>query len=342
MPPSRNPYARMMRPRAKSRVLSIIIIILLLLIAAVSLYSVIDNGRVAVVRYRVTVSNLPSELEGFTILQISDLAGTRFGASQRNLAAAASRVSYNIVCVTGDAIGRGGDSAPFLEMISALGTSRPIYFITGDADPPYNPDDPNDPYVSAQQLGARWLDSTASYTMRNQTVWLTPGGTLMDNTPADTLSAYQSALSQAKPGGAGTRSALTLEHAAKAAERETAARTAMQVDGLHIIVSHKPLDISQTNLLAGWSHDGDIFYSSIDAIIAGHIAGGQWKIPGVGAVYVRGMGFFPQNVSGKAIAGVWPQIISSGVGNGSDTPFPPFRLFNTPELTLVTFTRELE
>jgi predicted MPP superfamily phosphohydrolase len=310
-----------------------------------ALYSALDNGRVMVRRERVSISNLPPALEGFTILQVSDLSGTRFGPLQKTIRQTVGNLTYNVVCITGDSIGSAGDPAPFWELIGAFDPSKPVYFIRGDADPAYDPENPNDPYEGAMKLGARWLDATSSMVVKNQTIWLTPEGQLIENTPADALAAYRAEISNLRSrahASSDYKAIAIAERNAAALEREIAARASISADDLHIAVMHKPLEEARAELINAWSASGDIFYRSIDAFIAGHLAGGQWRLPWLGALYVPDKGFLPEGVEGKILVSGWQQVISAGLGSSSDTPFPKFRLFNTPELTLITFTRDLD
>ena len=79
-----------------------------------------------------------------------------------------------------------------------------------------------------------------------------------------------------------------------------------------------------------------------DLVIAGHYHGGQVRIPFYGALFIpniNGSKFFPKqsDVSGFNIYGDYKQYISRGLGASKlgNTNFK-FRLFNTPEINLIT------
>ncbi|MDR0396368.1 MAG: metallophosphoesterase [Oscillospiraceae bacterium] len=318
------------------------------MIIAAAAYTVYDNGRVILTTVRVTVSNLPAALEGFTILQASDLSGARFGSNQRLVGDLAAKTNCDAVVITGDFTAPDGDTLPFFELITALSrnaSSAPVFVIPGDADPAPDGETLNDWLTGARRLGARLLDSTVSITKRGQTVWLTPESMLLEPEPEDALAMYRAEIADMQARGYDRSIHAVLENAQRAAdalERETAVRPTIQPADLHIVVSHRPVDEARASLINAWASSGNEFYRSIDAYIAGHLAGGQWRLPYVGAIYSPGYGFFPRGIDGFMYVDGLAQTISSGLGRSSDTPYPWFRLFNPPELTRVIFTRDAE
>ena len=78
-----------------------------------------------------------SALEGYTIVQVSDLNGARFGDNQEKLVKSITSINYDALCMTGDMIGASGDAQPLYELVDGLNAqkSKPMLFITGDADP---------------------------------------------------------------------------------------------------------------------------------------------------------------------------------------------------------------
>ena len=330
--------------KRRPRWLAYVLCALGFIVAGVSLFTVIDNSRVNSVRLYVTVSNLPESLEGFTVLMVSDLKGIRFFNAQRALAEAARRFTYHAVVVNGDFTDKRGKADGLVELINALGLAKPIYVINGDADPAYNPYDPLDPYTAVEKAGAIWLDATTPFTYKNNTVWFTPERQLIQNRPDAQLELYNiemSSLRRHAGTSEGSRSLAIAEREVAALTREIDARGRIQPNDLHIIIAHVPLAGERASLVAGFATGTDTFYSGIDAFLAGHYSRGSWRLPYIGAIYARGIGFFPKDGAIYGLGGVygWPQVISGGLGPASDAPFPPFRLFNTPEVTFVTFTR---
>ena len=84
------------------------------------------------------------------------------------------------------------------------------------------------------------------------------------------------------------------------------------------------------------SHYPQIFYKSLydgefDLAIAGHFHGGQIIIPGVGGLYHKDTGFFPQYYGGCYSLNKGVLVVSRGLGNGTILP----RINNTPELVMI-------
>ena len=69
-------------------------------------------------------------------------------------------------------------------------------------------------------------------------------------------------------------------------------------------------------------------------MLCGDTHGGVIRIPGLGALYSRNFGFFPEEknamIYGKYQRGDSQVIVSSGLENRN-----PFRIFNQPEIVIV-------
>ncbi len=92
----------------------------------------------------------------------------------------------------------------------------------------------------------------------------------------------------------------------------------------NVLLSHRPELFSVYNEL------------EIDLVFSGHAHGGQIRIPFVGGVLSPNQGFFPKYSEGMHSEGVTSIVVSRGLGNSVF----PFRIFNRPELVLVTLKSE--
>ena len=94
-------------------------------------------------------------------------------------------------------------------------------------------------------------------------------------------------------------------------------------DMFKILLSHRP---EHLNLYAE---------NNIDLTFSGHAHGGQFRIPGVGGLISPGEGFFPEFTSGIHGKNESHLVISRGLGNS----LVPIRIFNKPEIVVVTLKK---
>ena len=95
--------------------------------------------------------------------------------------------------------------------------------------------------------------------------------------------------------------------------------------GFKILLSHRP------ELLELYAEAG------MDMVFSGHAHGGQIRLPFVGALYAPDQGFLPAYTSGRYDRSKTALYVSRGLGNS----LFPFRVFNRPELVIVTISREI-
>ena len=75
----------------------------------------------------------------------------------------------------------------------------------------------------------------------------------------------------------------------------------------------------------------------MDLVFTGHAHGGQFRIPGVGGFIAPNQGLFPTYTSGAYIERKTTMYVSRGLGNS----LVPIRIFNRPEIVVVTLKSEL-
>lgn len=75
---------------------------------------------------------------------------------------------------------------------------------------------------------------------------------------------------------------------------------------------------------------------NVDLIFSGHAHGGQFRIPFVGALVAPDQGIFPKYTSGAYTKNQSTMIVSRGLGNS----IIPIRIFNRPEIVVVTLQNE--
>lgn len=95
-------------------------------------------------------------------------------------------------------------------------------------------------------------------------------------------------------------------------------------DGYRILLTHDPDPKEFDNYAA----------AEYDLVLAGHLHGGQFRIPFLGGLYVPSQGLFPENDAGITTHGCTDMVVSRGIGNSSF----PLRLNNRPEVVLIELT----
>lgn len=345
--------------KRKHPVFGFLILFIALVLAVVIVLNVINNSRINLTKVSVTVPTLPSALENYRILHISDLHGLYFGPHQEQIKAALASARYDIVVVTGDICGEGGDVGAFLSLIDLIGDSAPVYFITGDEDPaaiiasPHEGDSPKADYIlAAESHGAVYLDAPVRIERGKGTLWLCPEWIYtLDYEAAD--AAYEKRLeelqAEAQSPERDAAIAAVEYQAGQLARIRQARRETLETD-VHIAVTHHPLQSNALQSLREWSSGENASYvRAISLVLAGHYAGGQWRIPGIGAVRVPASsglgnnGWFPDDkmVTGLSTVMGIPQYISPGLGTSKAIGLPGIRIFNTPTVTVITLTSKL-
>src|SRR5690625_508463 len=96
---------------------SILIVLIILVI-----YMTWDNHRINIVKEDILIDYLPHQLEGFQIVQISDLHEKRFGKNQKRLLNKINSLEYDVIVFTGDMLDNRNSTnyAPFYSILDGL------------------------------------------------------------------------------------------------------------------------------------------------------------------------------------------------------------------------------
>ena len=342
--------------RRKHPFLGFLFLLLVLIVVTVAVLNTISNSRVTLLKQSITVPNLPSSLENFRILHVSDLHGLYFGPHQEQVQAALASAQYDIVCVTGDITGKDGDISAFLELIKLFG-NKPVYFIPGDEDPaalisaPHGVSSPLADYIrAAQSQGAVYLDAPVRIERGKSALWLCPAWVYTLNYDA-ALSAYQARQAELlamAPSSERDAALGAVEYQLDQLDRIRKAWSETLDSHVHIGLTHVPLQDSALEALREWTaSDNGAHVLSVSLMLAGHTVAGQWRLPGIGAVRAPdgegGGEWFPedQNVTGLNTTHGISQYISPGLGTSAAIGLPAIRLFNTPSITVITLTSKL-
>lgn len=327
--------------------------VLIILAAGLFTWNLAMTHTVSYTRESVRISNLPTDLDNFTILHLSDLNGAELGDRQSAVKKAiGSRSSYGAVVLSGNMVGKSGNVQPVLDLLAQLPIGTPVLLLPGDGDPALYATSAHaslsayaDWALQLQDAGVTILDEPIPIKAGKATIWFVPESLYtmdIDSTEKAWQNQIDILTAQVEP--------LTADQAAlrRTAEFQVARMQRIrEIIGtikeghIQVAVNHMPLTKEAVADSRAWSTNKIFTMSNVSLILAGGYCAGQWRIPGLGAVYVPELGFFPEDsqLTGMSyLAGVW-QHVSPGLGAGAGYPWwMPFRLFNAPGATMLVLT----
>ena len=336
------------RPHRVRRFLLAFLLILLVLVGLFYAGGRIVSRSVKYEKINVVVPDLPADLRGFSILHLSDLHGETYGQKQASISSAIGTATYSCAVITGDMLGPKGEYQPLLDLISVIPESVPVYYLPGDEDPNYLDSVGHGtatPYAAWAELlvsrGVTILDRPVLITRgRNDQarLWLIPDNVLtMDTASEEAIwkSRYNSRIADYQ-----------LERIR--AIRDIVEGKQITDKDILVLVTHVPLTAEAVNLRNEGTTRADIFATrKASLVLSGHLCGGQFRLPALGAVYVPEIGNFPEDdqIMGLTWEAGVPQHISPGLGACGAEDFYPwwasFRFYNPAVVTRLVLTNSM-
>jgi predicted MPP superfamily phosphohydrolase len=268
------------------------------------------------------IEGLSSDLEGLSILHLSDFHEGMFGKAQKNLLKKINSLSYSVIVFTGDIMGdpENKNYKPLHALLSGVEKKENLYFVLGNHDP--------EKWVSVE--GKKQKSGVVKVMEKY-------GGVLLEET-------------QEIPQRKASVSVSNIEKGEK--------RIKKMSGNLAIGVTHYPVipaevesgkrqgPVVTEDVEIGRIGGKKLFLSQYDLVLSGHYHGGQYRLPFYGALYVPDLrlprkGLFPKRNWTRWFtqAEGMHQYISAGLGI-SAPPILHFRLFCPPEINLITFQRK--
>jgi uncharacterized protein len=292
-----------------------------------------SNEGILVREESVYIENLPPSFEDYTILQITDLHGKRFGSEQNRLISVVTKLNYDAVVITGDLLDHETSSnfSPAYELIEGITLPESTWFVKGNTDPDaFQPPEERtrelpEFVMGLEERGVKQLDSLEKVEKNGETVIFAEFEMMLRNSTKD------------KP-PAQTDYAAQLDN-------EMTVLHPLEENTVLISLYHYPLSDARLDI---YDADENIQLPPTDLHIAGHYHGGQIRIPLWGALivpeaYDDNYGLFPDQ---DRVKGMWEykeirQYVSTGLGASSAVSLFNFRLFNPPEVNLITLKRKV-
>lgn len=260
-----------------------------------------DNFRLTVTRYDVSLPDLPSTFDGFTIAQVSDLHNARFGKKQRKLMSAITAAKPDMIAITGDLFHTARRQNAFCFLEQAAKTA-PCYFVGGNHEQRFAD------YFSAIKP---WLEELGATVLDDERATLTRGG------------ADISLIGLADP---------SFRRTVPPEQLTDEKLTRLETDGCTIVLSHRPelFDVYARHnvslVLTGHAHGGQVRFAH-----RGLYAVHQGWFP----KYTEGI--FAKNITVSTQIDALPNgkvcqmVVSRGLGNSTLYP----KINNPPELVII-------
>lgn len=272
----------------------------ILIVVMLMPFSYWQNNSIVSTHHDYVNANFPSQFDGFKVVQISDLHNKSFGKSQKYLIEKIDAEHPDAIFVTGDLI----DSRRTDVDIAIQFIEQAVQIA-----PMYYVSGNHEHRVLSEYgtLKAQ-MSALGVMILENSSVTLEKGGAQLRIIGVDDPK-FQSNPYEIE----GENLAIS-----------TYLEDASSVDGFKILLSHRP------ELFQLYAKQ------NMNAVFSGHAHGGQIRLPWIGGIIAPNQGFFPELTSGRHEEGLTTLFISRGLGNS----LFPQRIFNRPEIVVVTFSSE--
>lgn len=246
-------------------------------------------------------SGIPSDFNGFRIVQVSDLHNAEFGRGNNELLEVIEDCRPDIIVATGDIIdsGRTDTLTAALFVENALKTT-PVYYVTGNHEARLleQGGTGKDEYFKLESImvnaGANVLHGESVSIERGESDIQIIG---IDDPEYLRLNKYAG------------ENRITLSNIDEF----------IKEDIFTVLLSHRP------ELFEEYAKSG------VNLVIAGHAHGGQFRLPFVGGLFAPNQGFFPRYDSGLYEKNNTKMVVSRGLGNSA----VPIRFNNRPEIVVI-------
>lgn len=273
-----------------------ILIIITLLFIGLSMFFIWQNNSIVISRFNYSSYEVPEDFKGFNIVQISDLHNKNFGKEQSKLLEKVESLSPDIIVVTGDLI----DRRRYNLDISMNFINKAV-----NIAPVYYVTGNHEAWSGEYSEIEKKLIEAGVNVINNSKIELKKGDGRIEllglSDPAFLTSNYIDGTNTSK-----------LE--------EYLSNWSSSNEGFKILLSHRPelFDLYSKN--------------NINLVFTGHAHGGQIRLPFLGGIIAPNQGLFPKYTSGEYSSDKTTMFVSRGLGNS----LFPLRIFNRPEIILVT------
>jgi uncharacterized protein len=273
-----------------------------LIVIALIVYSFIymNNNILWITRVTIDSPKIGENFNGFKIVHISDLHSKSFGRNQQRIINKIRKLKPNIVVITGDIVdSKRYSEEAIIKLTNEISEDVPIYYSTGN----------HEAWSGKFELSLqKKLINTGVNILRDESAIIERKGEKINILGIDDPSFDNNNYDMSYSSNSAVENAIE-----KALEQ-------VDINNFSILLSHRP------ETFEVYARSG------IDLVFTGHAHGGQIRLPFVGGLIAPNQGLLPRYDAGKYNQGYYNMIVSRGLGNS----IIPVRLFNLPEIVLVT------
>lgn len=276
------------------------LIIALFIFIGLIIFFIWQNNAVGITKYEYINSKIPKGFDSYKIIQISDLHNKNYHG---RLSEKIRKVNPDIIIITGDLIDRRNTKIDIAtEFLQQIATIAPIYYVSGNHE----------------QLSGKYNELKKE--LENLNVNIIDNSYITLNKSKDEIGLMGIAdpsIMQSEKNYLWSNNSEYM--------RNSISKLFEDIDtDFNILLSHRPEQFSIYKEM------------NVDIVFSGHAHGGQIRIPFVGGLIAPNQGLFPKYTQGIYSDDSTSMVVSRGLGNSVF----PLRVFNPPELVVVTLKKE--
>ena len=252
--------------------------IVLLIVIALLLFCSYQNRHLETTYYTYKAEQLGADLEGYRIVQISDLHNAKFGKNNQKLVDRIRECDPDMIVLTGDLVDSNHTNVDrAVQFVNEIVKICPVYYVTGNHEYWLDTSEYEKLMDGVVSAGVVILDDQVVEISRGDAKFRLVG--LDDKSLAD-----------------GTLGTL-LNNAQNVAHEDSEKKE------FTVVLAHEP------QYFARYAGTG------VDLVLSGHAHGGQFRLPFVGGIVAPDQGFLPEYTAGEYYMNGTEMIVSRGLGN---------------------------
>ncbi len=252
--------------------------LVLLIVIALLLFCNFQNKHLETTHYTYEAEQFGAALEGYRIVQISDLHNAKFGKHNQKLVDRIRECEPDMIVLTGDLVDSNHTNVDrAVQFVDEIVKICPVYYVTGNHEYWLEKSEYDELMDGLASAGAVILDDQVVEISRGDAKFRLVG--LDDKNLAD-----------------GTLGTL-LNNDQNVAHEDSEKKE------FTVVLAHEP------QYLARYAGIG------VDLVLSGHAHGGQFRLPFVGGIVAPDQGFLPEYTAGEYYMDGTEMIVSRGLGN---------------------------